>query len=556
MSPKRAALSTLLIFVALFAFQLLWTHGQLEQLRDISHRGFRRRALARQASNAALESGKLAATQLDQQSRAHNDDAGRSNGSEGLAAGGTAALDNPAIIVFAYNRAAYLNQTLQSLLGLSGLEAHTVYVSQDGNESGVAGVAAGLAPEFSRRARGFELWQKQPRVPQLGGAQAGHAWLAQHYKWGLDRVFLERGHSHVVVVEDDMLFSPDFLLYFRATAPLLDADPTLWCVSSWNDNGFAASHEWNVSRLLRTSYFPGLGWMMKRQLWLELGPSWPLDHWDHWMRDDEVSGGRDCIVPEVNRNKNIGEEGANMNKQAFRRYLKTMGWNQNQTVSLWGDLSYLLQPAYAAEMRRQLAAAEPWEGQVGAGRRTAAKPRPGAVYAVYYTFEQYTRLAARMKLWPFPRAHFQHVASIPWMGARFLMADRRFCPLIPEAERVRASEGMQAVAGRQHQNCVDVCAERGMLCGRNDFWWLNTCSVLRKHFPCEHGCTVELGPDVPAYVAAANQTLFQYCLITQKASTCSAKHAATARLCPCVPLPADKRRQTLQHRERIQDSAG
>lgn len=80
--------------------------------------------------------------------------------------------------------------------------------SQDGNESGVAGVAAGLAPEFSRRARGFELWQKQPRVPQLGGAQAGHAWLAQHYKWGLDRVFLERGHSHVVVVEDDMLFSP------------------------------------------------------------------------------------------------------------------------------------------------------------------------------------------------------------------------------------------------------------------------------------------------------------------------------------------------------------
>lgn len=170
MSPKRAALSTLLIFVALFAFQLLWTHGQLEQLRDISHRGFRRRALARQASNAALESGKLAATQLDQQSRAHNDDAGRSNGSEGLAAGGTAALDNPAIIVFAYNRAAYLNQTLQSLLGLSGLEAHTVYVSQvrlvrrrEGGKGGrtsvqmagaVAGRWAGTAP-LSHVSRAF-----------------------------------------------------------------------------------------------------------------------------------------------------------------------------------------------------------------------------------------------------------------------------------------------------------------------------------------------------------------------------------------------------------------
>jgi hypothetical protein len=31
--------------------------------------------------------------------------------------------------------------------------------------------------------------------------QAGHAWLAQHYKWGLDRAFLKRQHSHVIVIE-------------------------------------------------------------------------------------------------------------------------------------------------------------------------------------------------------------------------------------------------------------------------------------------------------------------------------------------------------------------
>jgi hypothetical protein len=40
-------------------------------------------------------------------------------------------------------------------------------------------------------------------------------------------------------------------------------------------------------------------------------------------------------------------------------------------------------------------------------------------------------------------------------------------------------------------------------------------AVLRRHFPCEHGCTVELGADVPAYVMDANQTLHKYCLITQ-----------------------------------------
>ena len=45
-------------------------------------------------------------------------------------------------------------------------------------------------------------------------AQPGHAWLTQHYKWALDRAFHERGHSHVIVVEDDMIFSPDFLTLF------------------------------------------------------------------------------------------------------------------------------------------------------------------------------------------------------------------------------------------------------------------------------------------------------------------------------------------------------
>ena len=51
-----------------------------------------------------------------------------------------------------------------------------------------------------------------------------------------------------------MLLSPDFLLYMEATAALLDKDPTLWCVSSWNDNGL--DHlEWKVDRLVQSCAF-------------------------------------------------------------------------------------------------------------------------------------------------------------------------------------------------------------------------------------------------------------------------------------------------------------
>ena len=40
--------------------------------------------------------------------------------------------------------------------------------------------------------------------------------------------------------------------------------------------------------------------------------------------------GLDCIAPEVNRNRNIGEVGANMEKGAFMRYLAGMAFNTLQ----------------------------------------------------------------------------------------------------------------------------------------------------------------------------------------------------------------------------------
>ena len=157
-------------------------------------------------------------------------------------------------------RADYLQTTLHSLAGLAGLQSFALIVSQDGQDRGVAELVQQLGPARFRppAVRRFEHWQ-HPRKPLLGATQVscpggltwchhapvrlasmplqdccachvpgwalmrgrgclqpGHAWLSQHYKWALDRVFLERGHSHVVIVEDDMVFSPDFLILFQA----------------------------------------------------------------------------------------------------------------------------------------------------------------------------------------------------------------------------------------------------------------------------------------------------------------------------------------------------
>ena len=136
------------------------------------------------------------------------------------------------------------------------------------------------------------------------------------------------GYSHVILVEDDLLFAPDFFSYFRATHQLLNKvaaglfffstvvwtktdhvwlsspahpictwlcltasfaasaleryasdlispsccihpqDESLWCVSAWNDHGQKGMVK-DATRVERTDIFPGYGWMIGGDMWLE-----------------------------------------------------------------------------------------------------------------------------------------------------------------------------------------------------------------------------------------------------------------------------------------------
>lgn len=46
--------------------------------------------------------------------------------------------------------------------------------------------------------------------------------IANHYRFIMQEMFDCRGFHKLIIVEDDMLFAPDFFAYFEATAPLLD----------------------------------------------------------------------------------------------------------------------------------------------------------------------------------------------------------------------------------------------------------------------------------------------------------------------------------------------
>lgn len=141
-----------------------------------------------------------------------------------------------------------------------------------------------------------------------------------------------------------MEVSRDFFTYFEAFTPVLRADPTLMCISSWNDNGMAENAE-DGRRFFRSDFFPGLGWMMTKNLWQELSAKWPATFWDDWLRLPEQRQGRACVRPEVSRTTNFGRLGVSSG-QYFDQHIANVKSN-TETVDFGGfdAVTNMLKPA-------------------------------------------------------------------------------------------------------------------------------------------------------------------------------------------------------------------
>ena len=102
--------------------------------------------------------------------------------------------------------------------------------------------------------------------------------IARHYKWAIDRAFAQNPlYNEIIILEEDIEVAPDFFDYFDALRTRLHSQKHLYCVSAFNDNGHARFVK-DESGLHLSDFFPGLGWMMTRAMWQELGPKWPLGY--------------------------------------------------------------------------------------------------------------------------------------------------------------------------------------------------------------------------------------------------------------------------------------
>ncbi|XP_015791896.1 alpha-1,3-mannosyl-glycoprotein 2-beta-N-acetylglucosaminyltransferase [Tetranychus urticae] len=185
-------------------------------------------------------------------------------------------------------------------------------------------------------------------IPLVGKEKKfkGYYKIARHYAWALNQTFNVFNYNTVIIVEDDLDIAPDFFEYFRATYQILASDPTLWCVSAWNDNGKEGLIADNsADTLYRSDFFPGLGWMMTKNVWLEIADKWPKAFWDDWIRQPAQRKERACIRPEVSRTKTFGKVGVS-NGLFFEKHLKFIKLNEQFVPFTKYNLTYLLKDNY------------------------------------------------------------------------------------------------------------------------------------------------------------------------------------------------------------------
>lgn len=215
---------------------------------------------------------------------------------------------------------------LRSLLSADGVNPDMITIFIDG-----------FYEEPVLVSRLFNLRSIQQTPQARRGARISH-----HYKTSLTKTFETFPEAKFVIIfEEDLDISQDTLVYFNQTMDLLRNDPSLYCVSAWNDQGYKHTSR-DPKLLYRVETMPGLGWMLKRDLYKqELEPRWPGPErphdWDMWIRMEAIRKGRECIIPDVSRTFHFGSAGTNINSYFQNLYFSKHAFNMEPLLSNGSD---------------------------------------------------------------------------------------------------------------------------------------------------------------------------------------------------------------------------
>ncbi|XP_045606907.2 protein O-linked-mannose beta-1,2-N-acetylglucosaminyltransferase 1 [Procambarus clarkii] len=215
--------------------------------------------------------------------------------------------------------------------------------------------------EILRLARIFGL---EVLVHRPQGAPGSTTLLNMHFRFSVHNVFNYFPEvDKAIILEDDLLLSPDFLSFFQQTSWLLDVDPTIFCVNAFSINSYpGVAHDPTVLR--RFEMMPQFGWMVTRRWAREQHHAWIPEKetadWDWWLFSQTSLRGRHALVPEIGRTFHAGAAGAHVSGWEQEHLFSHMIYNQDPDVKLQG-LEDLTLERYEAKFKREILTAEDLE---------------------------------------------------------------------------------------------------------------------------------------------------------------------------------------------------
>ncbi|XP_069178594.1 protein O-linked-mannose beta-1,2-N-acetylglucosaminyltransferase 1 [Procambarus clarkii] len=213
-------------------------------------------------------------------------------------------IEDVPVAVIASSRPQALYRCLVTVLRQEGGDRGRVLVLIDGNNNQMVQLLTLLQVNYQIHNMESESFV------------SSSARISLHYRFALQAVFAAfPAASRAIILEEDILAAPDFFSYFNQTSWLLDADPSLFCISAWNDLG-ALHTARHPSRLYRVETHAGYGWMLTRNFFDEIYPKWQSSRkkhdWDIWLRSTQIRAGRECVVPDVSRTFHNGISGTHI----------------------------------------------------------------------------------------------------------------------------------------------------------------------------------------------------------------------------------------------------
>lgn len=245
------------------------------------------------------------------------------------------------VVLFTYNRLEHLRQTIEALKGSELAVESELYIFSDGARTIQDKETISDVRHFLDSVTGFKNVRIKARKENMG--------LAESVITGVNEVLQQ--HDRVIVLEDDLVTSPDFLSYMNDCLSVFESRSDIFSISGYSPNiSIPDTYKYDIYLSYRPNSW---GWATWKDRWQKV--DWAVSDFESFiskkhLRKNFERGGRDaaimllrqmtgrinswairfyyachkqngvCIYPVVSRLRNIGTDGSGTNLGRTNKY--------------------------------------------------------------------------------------------------------------------------------------------------------------------------------------------------------------------------------------------